>query len=248
MYRTFEDKMKLARQMIWEHENLVCILGVGMETEAGMPDLFGDEMAYVVEEKFDRSVEEILSAGYYNTRPQPFFECYKEFCLSYEHHKTEAYDAIRTLETWGKVKGTITQSIFSVAKEAGISNLIELHGSIYDNQCPKCKRMFSKEFIRGFKGVPVCPDCKMTIRPGIVLTGELVRNDYMTYAANLVSSADFLLVLGTNMNDNLVKWAMRYFEGDKVLVINENEHFSDNRANLVLNKPVREILPVLIKK
>ena len=83
----------------------------------------------------------------------------------------------------------------------------------------------------------------MTIRPGIVLRGEQVRNDYITNAANMISNADMMMVLGTNMNDGLVVWAMNYFRGNCVLEISKNSHFSDNRANLAINAPVVEVLP-----
>lgn len=246
MYHTLENQMNAARQMVRDHQRIVCLLGVGMGIESGIPNLFGNNMAYYMEEKYGYAPEEIFAASYFYTRPGQFYEAYKEVFLEHDYMPSAAYYRLADLERQGKLSGCVTQGEWGLTRKAGIRNVIELHGSIFDNWCPKCKRKYAREYLRDYKGTPLCEACKMTIRPGIVLHGEQVRNDYMTNGANLISNADMLMVLGTNMNDSLVDWAMNYFKGDKILAISKNPHFSDHRAGLVINGYIREILPQII--
>ena len=242
-----DKQLIAARAMMKSSDRIVCLLGVGMDIESGIPNLWSNDTAYYLEDKYGYSLEEMYSATFLNTRPAKFYEYYKELFLEKECEPCAAFKAVSMLEKKGKIKGCITESISGLAKRSGISNIIELHGNIDNNWCPKCKKKYTKQFILSQENVPLCNECKATIRPGIILTGEQVRNDYMTYAANMAASADMLLVLGTNMNDNMVKWVMNYFTGEHVLVISKNIHFSDNRANLVINEEVQEVLPQLIE-
>ncbi|NBH81897.1 NAD-dependent deacetylase [bacterium C-53] len=243
MYNTLEHQIHMARQMVTDHSRIVCLLGVGMRIESGIPNPEGNDIVYYMEEEYGYAPEEIFAASYFYTRPGSFYKAYKDVYLGRDYEPSAAYYRLADLEKQGKLSGCVTQAEYSLAKKAGVWNVVELHGSIYENWCPKCKRRYTKEYLRDQKGTPLCEECKMTIRPGIVLRGEQVRNDYITNAANMISNADMMMVLGTNMNDGLVVWAMNYFRGNCVLEISKNSHFSDNRASLAINAPVVEVLP-----
>lgn len=241
-----EDQIRNARQMITDHKRIVCLLGVGMGIESGIPNLWGNETVYYMEEEYGYAPEEMFAASFFYTRPGQFYKAYKDIFLSRDIVPSPAYFRLADLEKQGKLSGCITRGEWGLTQMAGLQNVIELHGSICDNWCPKCKKRYAKEFLRDQEGTPLCEQCKVTIRPGIVLYGEQIRNDYMTKGANLISNADLLVVLGTNMNDSLVIWAMNYFQGDKILEISKNTHFSDNRADLAINALVQDILPQII--
>lgn len=246
MYNTLEQQINTARQMVSEHDRIVCLLGVGMGIESGIPNLEGNDMVYYMEEKYGYAPEEIFAASYFYTRPGPFYEAYKDVYLRREYEPSDAYYRLADLERRGKLSGCVTQAVYSLTRKVGIQNVVELHGSIHENWCPKCKRRYPREYLRDQKGAPLCEECKMTIRPGVVLRGEQVRNDNITNAANMISNADMMMVLGTNMNDSLVVWAMNYFQGNCVLEVSKNSHFSDNRANLAINTLVQEVLPQIM--
>lgn len=247
MCETKEESIAMARQMIKNSSKIVCLLGVGMEMECGLPNMKNNATAYRIEETYGYSPEEIFSATFFNTRPAKFFECYKKESLADDYIPSEAFDALVKLEKSGKIKGCITESIYGLAKKAGVSRVTELHGSIENNWCPKCKASFTADYMRSTEDIPTCKVCKKVIRPGITLTGEMMRNDIMTEAANMIMSADMVMVLGTNMNDELVQWGMRYYMGEEILLISKFEHFSDKWSKLVIHDEVKEILPQLIQ-
>ena len=139
----------------------------------------------------------------------------------------------------------ITRDIFSLAHRAGCKNVIELHGSVYHNECPHCRRKYPLEYIRDSKGVPRCENCGTTIRPQIVLAGEMVNNALSTKAADEVSKADTLLLLGCDMSSVLAESFLRYFTGKRLILIHNREHYADSKADLVIHGKSMDILAQL---
>ena len=102
------------------------------------------------------------------------------------------------------------------------------------------------EYLRDYDGVPSCDACKGPIRPGIRLHGERMRNDLLTKAANACAEADVLLVLGTNLFDDMVQFAVNHYQGDKLILVTKHNHFTDKAADIVIHEHVKEILPKIV--
>ena len=71
-------------------------------------------------------------------------------------------------------------------------------------------------------------------------------NARVTEAAEEIEKADVLLLLDCSMNQKLVTTHLKYFEGNKVILINPAEHFTDTRADIVIHGKVSEILPKIV--
>lgn len=240
------EKIEKLKKMIARTDNIVCMLGVGMGMECGLPNRWSNEEAYRVEKEYKCSPEEIYSAVFLSTRTELFYEYYKKECLHLDVKPSEAYDALIKLEKLGKLKASITHNIQSMAAMAGVKNVIELHGSIHDNRCPKCGKQYSAEYMKQAKGVPLCEVCKSPIRPMVKLQGEMIRNDRMTEAANASAQADMIMVLGINLNHPMVKTFTNYYTGNKLILVTKNEHFTDKNADLCIHGEVRNILPLVV--
>ena len=61
----------------------------------------------------------------------------------------------------------------------------------------------------------------------------------------VVERADLLLILGCSLRQTLAKHAVKYFEGNRILLINEEEDESDHIADLVIHGKPRDVLPKL---
>ena len=57
--------------------------------------------------------------------------------------------------------------------------------------------------------------------------------------------ADTLLILGSRMHSQLAKTYVKYFEGDKIILINDQDHYADEAADLVIDGKAMEILSKL---
>ena len=65
----------------------------------------------------------------------------------------------------------------------------------------------------------------------------------MTEAVNACEEADLILVLGTNMYDNMVKFCTEDYKSDRVVLITKEDHFTDRYADVVIHGRVSDILP-----
>ena len=152
------------------------------------------------------------------------------------------------LEKAGLFQSIITRRIFGLPGRAGCKNVINLHGSVYDNYCPHCGRKYSMEYVRDSARVPLCEHCNTPIRPKVCLFGEMVDNVVITKAAEEIQKADVLLVLGTNLNSYLCSQLIDYYDGSKLILVNEEPHFSDKYADIVIHARVDDTLEKIRKE
>ena len=124
--------------------------------------------------------------------------------------------------------------------------MLNLHGTIYDNECPRCGRKYPMEYIRDTNRVPLCEDCMAVVRPKVLLFGEQVDNRMMTAAVEEISKAQVLLLLGTSIGSGLCERYVKYFEGETLIIINAAEHFTDEKADIVLREEVKTALPKIV--
>lgn len=228
---------------IQKSRNIVCLLGVNASQDCGCLNYRWGDRIYELESRYGQSPEEIFSAVFYNTRTKQFFDFYQKEILSTLGTPDACMHTLARMEQDGKLNAVITREIFSLAKRAGCKNVLELHGSIYRNKCPHCGKEYDIEYMKKGKTVPLCEKCGVTVRPQVCLVGEVIDNQILTAAANEIQKADLLLILGCNMNAMLTTTCVKYFNGDRMVLINEKEHYKDDVADMVYHAKPRDILP-----
>lgn len=239
--------LDLVTNYIRESKHLVCLVGNKLQEECGVPRLRVQEVAYEVESKYGYSPEEILSSVFFVTRPEMFYKYYRDVILSNQGEPSDSYYALAELERKGKVKAIITRNIFGLPTRAGCKNVIELHGSVYRNQCIHCKKDYSIEDLKKSTKVPTCDVCKSIIRPSIRLYGDMVDNGVMTRSVDAIEQADVLLALELDLNSSGYEQTFNDFTGGKIILLKSQPHFLDEKADLVLYGQVKELLPEIVK-
>ena len=99
------------------------------------------------------------------------------------------------------------------------------------------------KYIKSSSGVPTCDECYIPLRPGFILLGERVDNGKMTKGCNLVEKADVLLILGASMRSPLCQYVVKYYTGNKMILINTAEEMGDEKADYRLYGKLSEIVP-----
>jgi NAD-dependent deacetylase len=242
--RRMNMEIKELDELINSSENIVCISGRGMTYDCGYPEYWTQNFSYYFENKYGRSMEEVFSIGYYSTRNKSFFEIYKEEMLKYKFKPSLAFYKLAYLEKQGKLKYIITKEVFNLPQRAGCKNVIDIYGNIFENYCPKCGQRYSVEYIMQSKGLPRCLECNSAIRPEIKMIGELVDNNKVTKAMNAIASADMLLILDTGYNDEFSEYITQY-QGTKAVLIKEQLHESDKKANYIIYDKSKNVLSKL---
>lgn len=240
------EAIRKVREMIDESSRIVVMLGVGAIIESGGENIWSSRECYRIEDIYHKSPDEMMSVGYYSARRDKFFDFYKREIIGVDLKPAGLYYDLKRLQERGKILKIITQSYYDLHNEVGLKDVVELHGNVNHNHCSECGKEFTLEYIKEQKGVPLCDDCKSAIRPGILLFGETIHNDLMTEAVNACEEADLILVLGTNMYDNMVKFCTEDYKSDRVVLITKEEHFTDRYADLVIHDRVSDVLPKVI--
>jgi NAD-dependent deacetylase len=88
-------------------------------------------------------------------------------------------------------------------RKAGTQELIEVHGTISHSSCLSCGLQVELDEVRARQasapdGVPRCT-CSLPLKPDVVLFGEMLPSDALERAAELASSADVLLCVGSSL-------------------------------------------------
>lgn len=241
-----DAKISNVKRLIDESKYLVCICGGGMLWESGHLSLRDPERAYDIEAKYGYSPEEMFSSAFYNTRSEPFYKFYKQEVLSEKMEPGPAFLSLAKLEEAGVLKTVITGAIYALPTRAGCKNVLEPHGNIENNRCPHCQKVYTKEYLLHAKKVPLCEVCMKPIRPGIRFYGEMIDNAIITRVAEEIGKADVLMVLGTRLDSDFCDNYLSYYNGNKLILINNIEDFTDERADYVIHGVINDIVPELI--
>lgn len=243
---TQDAVIERVRKMVSDASNIVALLGVGTIIESGGENIWSSRECYRVEEIYHKSPDEMMNVGFYNARKDKYFEFYKNEIINRDYKPAPLYYDLKRLEDQGKLKMVITQNYYGLHEEAGLKNVIELHGNVKNNWCPHCGKKFSLDYMRAAKSVPLCDECGSAIRPGIRLFGENIANNLMTEAVNVCEDADLILALGTNLYDNMVKFCTDNYKRGKLVLITKEEHYMDKYADYVIHDRVSDVLPKII--
>ncbi len=230
------------RQVIRENDNIVLVGGSEMMRETGLNGFRAEHMAYEIEEEYGYSPDEILSSLFFTRQAEKFFDYYKNIILNKKNvQPTKALKAVAELEKAGKLTAIVTRTVYQLFQRAGCQSTIELYGSVEENTCPVCGKMFDSKYIKNADGIPKCDKCGIPLRPGFSLLGEMLDNGRLTKAVNAIENANVLIVAGTSLNS--LTWAstLRYYEGDKLILINTQKKSGDEKANYCAYGNISEI-------
>ena len=240
-----DSKISQLKKMLDQSKYVVALCGSGMMEEGDSLGIKKQERAYEIEETYGYSADELFTSAFYNTRPELFFKFYRQEILLGKPKDTESGHVLAAMEKAGKLQCVITSNVYEMSQRAGCKNVINLHGSIYDNKCPRCGRKYPVEYILNAKRVPICGTCNIPVRPQISLFGEMIDSQRMTKATVEIDRADVLLLLGTNVDSEVFGQYIKYFKGNWMIIIHQRPHFKDRVADLVIIDQPRNVLPEL---
>ena len=233
-------KYDTLQQWVNEANRIVFFGGAGVSTESGIPDFRSVDGLY--NQKYDYPPEQILSHTFFMHRPEEFFRFYRDKMLPLEARPNAAHLKLAEWEKAEKMTGVVTQNIDGLHQAAGSKLVFELHGSVHRNYCMKCGKFFGPEYIRDSKDpAPLC-GCGGRIKPDVVLYEEGLDNDVVSGAVNAIAQADMLIVAGTSLTVYPAAGLVRYFRGNRLVLINRDATPMDSECDLVIHDKVGEVL------
>lgn len=158
-----------------------------------------------------------------------------------------AHFAIARLERLVESVVVITQNVDGLHRAAGSTDIIELHGNIWDNFCFECRRP-APQVDDAAEEPPRCGHCGGIVRPGVVWFGEALPAAAWTRASEVLESADVFFCIGTSSLVEPAASLPRYARscGRTVIQINPEATSHDEIAQYVLRGKAGEVLPALL--
>lgn len=224
---------------IKDSNNIVFFGGAGVSTESGIPDFRSVDGIY--NQKYAYPPEEIISHSYFLAHPDKFYEFYKDRMIYPDAKPNETHLVLAKMEKLGKLKAIVTQNIDGLHQLAGSQNVYELHGSILRNYCLKCHTFYPLEKIIASTGIPHCDKCGGIIKPDVVLYEEGLDEDVLMNSIRVISQAEVLIVGGTSLVVQPAASLLRYYRGNKLILINKSTTPYDQEANVVLHESLGKI-------
>ena len=233
------EGIKKLNDWVQDSDNIVFFGGAGVSTESGIPDFRSVDGLY--HQQWDEPPETILSHTYYERYPEKFFRFYRSKLLCKGVKPNAAHRKLAEWERQGKLKAIVTQNIDGLHQEAGSRDVLELHGSTKRNYCERCGKFYDADFIADSEGVPLC-SCGGRVKPDVVLYEEGLDGALLERAVRYIADADVLLIAGTSLAVYPAAGLIRYYRGNKLVVINKTPLRADLGADLVITGAVGEIL------
>lgn len=225
------------KKLIDESSNIVFFGGAGVSVPSGIPDFRSSEGLYA------KNPEYMLSYEFFSKNPKEFSKFYKKNLVYLDAKPNKAHKMLVKLEKLGKLKAVITQNIDNLHQLAGTRNVIELHGSLYNQYCVKCNKKYTLEYIMKDKDISIC-ECGGIIRPDITLYGEALKMDSVIKAISYIENADLLIIAGTSLAVYPANMYIRYFKGPNLVIINKSKTQMDYIANLLIHDDIEKVLGV----
>jgi NAD-dependent deacetylase len=231
------DKLRNAR-------HIAAFTGAGVSAESGIPT-FRDAQTGLWAQY---SAEDLATPEAFRRDPVMVWNWYawrRELMRRAEPNP--AHRAIAQLEKLVESVTVITQNVDGLHRDAGSTDVIELHGNIWNNLCSECKQVVV-EIQHGTDIPPRCPHCNGCLRPGVVWFGEALPAAAWGRAAEILESADVFFCIGTSSLVEPAASMPRYARsrGRTVIQINPEATRHDEIAQYVLRGKAGEVLPALL--
>jgi NAD-dependent deacetylase len=235
-----EEQLETLQKWIDEGRKIVFFTGAGVSTDSGIPDFRSQDGLYNQQYKYPP--EQIISHSFFENNPEEFYRFYKDKMLCLDAKPNYTHEFMAKLEAKGKSLGVVTQNIDGLHQKAGSRHVYELHGSVLRNYCMDCGKPYSAEYVKNADGVPHC-SCGGIIKPDVVLYEEALNEEVVEGAVHAIVSADVLIVLGTSLVVYPAAGLIRYYRGDRLVLINRSTTPYDRSANLLIQASFRDVLP-----
>ena len=237
-----KNQYETLKEIINESRNIVVFTGAGISVPSGIPDFRSADGIYNQKTKFKASPEEIISHSFFMSNTEDFYSFYKDKMCYPKAEPNAAHKYFADLEKKGKNVIVVTQNIDGLHQKAGSSIVYELHGTIHQNFCQRCGRMFGLDYVMNSKGVPHCDKCGGIVKPNVVLYEEGLDEDTISRSINAIMTCDTLIIIGTSLRVYPAAGFIRYFRGRYLVVINKDATAYDSNCDLVFNEDVINVI------
>ena len=244
-----KEKLEKIAQLIIDSENIIILSGAGMGTESNIPDFRSPGTG--LWERIDPY--EFGDINSYIRNKENYFKIMLDIGLQiFRGRPNKGHKALTKLYKLGKLYGILTQNIDNLHQKAHTKcPIIELHGNVNECKCMACEKIFPITTLvnKVLNGKQItCDECNGLLKPNAIFFGELLDSEVLEQADKLINKCDLLIVLGSSL---VVSPASFYptraiSKGAKLVIINIQDTYMDDKAEVVLHEKIGEVLPEIV--
>mgnify|MGYP001562821637 FL=1 len=224
----------------------IAFTGAGISTPSGIPDFRSPGSG--LWEHVDPM--EVASLAAFRYHPERFYAWLRPLASTLAAAQPNAaHRALAEMESAGLLKMVITQNIDELHVRAGSRRVLEMHGSLRQATCGRCRRVEAgppllAEFI-ATGNVPRCRECGGVMKPNAILMGEQLLESVLREARAAAGRCDVMLVAGSSLE--VMPSAALPLEavshGARLIMVNIGPTYLDERADVLIRADVADILP-----
>ena len=186
--------------MLADRRSVLFVTGAGISADSGLSTYRGIGGLYntnATEEGMP--IERALSGDVMEQRPEltwKYLAQVERACRGARHNR--AHEVIAEMEARFERVWTLTQNVDGFHRAAGARNVIDIHGDLHNLRCLRCTYRCTVEDYRELSFPPRCPQCEDTLRPDVVLFGEMLPEDKLQILFQELSKGfDIVFTVGT---------------------------------------------------
>ncbi|NJM06218.1 NAD-dependent protein deacylase [Candidatus Gracilibacteria bacterium] len=240
------QQLRLATQLVREAQRIVVLSGAGISRPSGIPDFRSGSGVWMQHDPL-----EVASLHAFQHNPRRFYDWFNPLLGKIaDARPNPAHIAVADLEHRRKLKAVITQNIDGLHQHAGSREVYEMHGNLRSMSCLDCgNRVPSAPLLRQIErgAIPRCSICGGLYKPDVVLFDEALPQGVFWLAQRALEHCDLLIVAGTSLEVapvcDMPLTALKHRA--RLIVVNLDETYIDQRADALLHEDVALALPAL---
>jgi NAD-dependent deacetylase len=234
-------------------ERIVVLTGAGISTDSGIPDFRGPNGVWTK----NPGAEKTATLEHYLSDPAVRRQAWQNRLASpaWTAQPNAGHRAIVELERGGKLHTLITQNIDELHQRAGSdpAKVVEIHGTMRKVVCWTCgERGLMEpvlERVRAGDTDPACRTCGGILKSATISFGQNLVVADLERAERAALQCDLLLAVGSTLTvypaAGVVPLAKR--AGARLVIVNAEPTPFDGIADAVLNGPISELLPAIVR-
>ncbi len=243
-----QNPIEVVAKWLNESQQIVVFTGAGVSKESGIPT-FRDALEGLWA-KYDP--QQLATRQAFANNPQLVWDFYEYRRGLVRQAKPNAgHEAIARLSQLKPYTTLITQNVDDLHEQAGKSNIIHLHGSIFANKCSvDCLgEPTTVELERvPIAEIPLCPHCGEFLRPDVVWFGERLPEHAWVDAVSTAGQANCFMIVGTSGVVSPASHIPRLAKeiGAKVIEVNPYRSELTDLADVWIDQASARALPQII--
>jgi NAD-dependent deacetylase len=171
-----DERIDAVVDLLRTAKSILFVTGAGISADSGLPTYRGIGGLYNdVDTAEGIPIEVALSGQMMQTRPEltwKYIHQIETSCRGATFNR--AHEVLALAEGRFERAWVLTQNVDGLHRKAGSRNIIDIHGDVHDIICTQCSHRRTVADFSELAPSPRCPDCDGSLRPDVVLFGELL--------------------------------------------------------------------------